>query len=139
MAFVHRCAGQGCLELLHEVLVIEQTGEQILLAELLQFLFQLFVVTFLVNHDLGAGLAIHTGRRELHGGLEFVATGMHDVEFQCALRCFTIAQGAQDVLEFLLLVGGDHIHNRHGFQLVAVDITKNVQITLVDVDMHAFV
>ncbi|MCY1520202.1 hypothetical protein D9M68_549730 [compost metagenome] len=128
----------GSVEQFVEVGAVEQAGDQVLAADLAQFLFQLGAVGFGADHDLDAGFAIVGGGGEAHARLERLAVHLAAIAGEFA-AAFAIAVVLQEVLEAGLVGAGDQVDHRHAFEFVAIVVAEHLHIGAVGIDMHAVV
>ncbi len=102
---------------LEEELAIVDAGEQIQLAHVVQFAFQLFVVGLGANDDLGARLTFEGGSSKFHGELEFISINMQGGDIERAATVLAGTVVAEELLEIGMLVRLDHVHDRHALDL----------------------
>jgi hypothetical protein len=121
-----------------EVGAVEQAGDQVLAADLAQFLFQLGVAALRADHHLDARLTIIGGRGKAHLRGEALAVGLDPGTGQLGVA-FDALVVFQKVLEAGLVAATNQVDHRHAFQLVGIFIGEEFEVGAVGVDMHAVV
>ena len=137
-AAIHGARDQQ-VELFHEIGAVVKPGEQVLLAQCIELLFQFLARHLATDDDLGAGLAVHACRAELHGDVEGLALRVLRRDIQGLLLGVALAVVFQEFLELGAVLGGDHVHDGHTLDVLHVLVTEGIQVGLVGVDVHALV
>jgi hypothetical protein len=121
------------------MLAIEQFGHQVRPTHCVEFLGQIGIVIGNAEADLLARFALVGCLAELHYRRERRAVGALHRQVQSLRRLFPLRHLLQECLEVVRVVRGDHVQDRHAFDVGEVVVAEHVQIRLVRAHVHAFV
>ncbi len=139
LAFAAPGLGHCAFQLQHEGRAIEQAGDLVALAQVLDLARQLGVEPHAAaEHHLQAGLALVGGRGKFHRRRERTAILVARVELVLRRRRLATAEALQQLLEALHVLGRDHVQQRDALDVVEVLVTEHLQVSVVGTDVHAF-
>ena len=138
LALVVGDAGDSVLQRAQEGGTVEQAGDLVALAQLLD-LAREFRVGFLASeHDLQARFAFVHGGRELHDRGEIVAFDVARLQLVTRRRRFALAQRLEQLLEAVDVLRRDEVEQRHPLDIVERLVAEHLQVRAVGADVHAF-
>ncbi|GIX21475.1 MAG: hypothetical protein KatS3mg121_0258 [Gammaproteobacteria bacterium] len=140
MALLLFQTGDGGLEFFEEGRAVEQAGEGVETAELVDLFFELAGVGALADDDLQARFAFDAGRREFHAAEEGSAGEVLELGLEDGLAGAVFdVELPQELLELVLVFTDDQVHDGQAFDVVEMLDAEAFQVSLVGVDVHALV
>ena len=121
-----------------EGLAVEQAGDLVALAQLLDFARE-FRVGFLAAEDhLQAGLALVHRRGEFHDRGKRIAAAVVRLEFVARRRRLALAQALEQGLETIDVLGCHQVQQRHALEVVERFELEHLHVGRIGTDVHAF-
>ncbi|MNV13299.1 hypothetical protein D3C71_1039330 [compost metagenome] len=141
LAFAAAGLGHRVFHVQHEGGAVEQAGDLVALAQVLDLAGQFRVELHppAAEHHLQAGFAFVAGLGEFHGGREHRTVLVARIHLVLRGGSFALAHRLEQLLEAVHVLRGHHVQQRDAFDVVEGFVAEHLQVGLVGADMHAFV